>query len=141
MSAHDPNNNLWFARGVVFECIKCGQCCRGEPGFVWVIPAEIDRMAAALKMPRKEFVRQYVRREGLRLSLKERRSGDCILWREGCTVYEARPKQCRTFPFWKEALGAKRMFDAMHRNCPGVGRGKLYTCDEILAIAQGHKDT
>ena len=141
MAGNDPNDNLWFSRGVQFECTKCGQCCRGEPGYVWVTPVEIDRMAEAMKMPRKQFVHLFVRREGLRLSLKERRSGDCILWKEGCSVYSARPAQCRTFPFWKQALESKRMFDAMHRDCPGVGRGKLYTCEDILAIAQGRKDT
>jgi uncharacterized protein len=141
MSGAKETFDLWFARGVRFDCIRCGKCCRGEPGYVWVAAEEITLMAEHLKMSRAVFVRQHVRREGLRLSLKERRGGDCVLWHSRCTVYEARPKQCRTFPFWKEALHAKRAFDAMHRNCPGVGRGKLYTCEEILAIAQGQKDT
>jgi hypothetical protein len=133
--------DLWFARGVQFECVRCGKCCRGEPGYVWVTTEEIAAMAARLKISREKFIRWNVRREGLRLSLKERKGGDCILWHGQCTVYEARPRQCRAFPFWKEALHAKRVFDALHRDCPGVGRGKFYTCEDILAIAQGQRET
>ncbi len=138
--SHDIGD-VWFSRGVQFSCTRCGKCCRGEPGYVWITAEEIDRMAKHRNMPRAEFVRQYVRREGLRLSLKERPGGDCILWHGTCTVYDVRPRQCRTFPFWKEALQAKRVFDAMRRDCPGVGHGKLYTCEEILAIAQGQRET
>ena len=141
MADRHESHDVWFARGVLFECTRCGKCCRGEPGYVWITVDEVTRMAEHLKMPRPVFLRQFVRRVGLRLSLKERRGGDCILWHGQCTVYEARPRQCRTFPFWKEALEAKRVFDAMHRDCPGVGRGKFYSCEDILAIAQGQRDT
>ena len=141
MGRNDDTPDLWFTRGVQFECVRCGKCCRGEPGYVWVTTEDIAAMAARLKISREKFIRWNVRREGLRLTLKERKGGDCILWHGQCTVYEARPKQCRTFPFWKEALHAKRVFDAMHRDCPGVGRGRFYTCEEILAIAQGQRDT
>jgi Fe-S-cluster containining protein len=26
----------WFKDGLRFECQRCGRCCRGEPGVVWV---------------------------------------------------------------------------------------------------------
>ena len=131
----------WFAGGIQFECQTCGMCCRGEPGFVWVTLDEIVRMAEHLGIARDEFVGRYVRREDMRLSLRERDNGDCVLWQGTCTVYPCRPAQCRTFPFWEEGLGSAEAFELVSRGCPGVGRGRRYTCEEILRIAAGREDT
>ena len=133
--------DFWFAEGIRFECQRCGKCCRGEPGYVWVKPDEIARMAEHLKVTAQEFRETYVRRQGLGLSLKERDNGDCILWKEKCLVYECRPVQCRGFPFWTYALKSRAAFAEVGRGCPGVGKGRLYTCEDILAIASGLRDT
>jgi len=131
---------LWFEEGVQFECTQCGKCCRGEPGYVWVTFEEITRMAAHLEMSRDAFVTKYVRREGLRLSLRERANGDCVLWNGRCEVYNCRPQQCRSFPFWEDALRSEHAFRVIARGCPGVGRGRRYTAEEILRIANGLED-
>ncbi|GAG33490.1 unnamed protein product, partial [marine sediment metagenome] len=62
-------------------------------------------------------------------------------WQEACLVYECRPAQCRSFPFWPDALKSKAAFRAISRGCPGVGKGRLYTVEDILAIASGLRDT
>jgi hypothetical protein len=50
-----------------------------------------------------------------------------------CTVYEARPRQCRTWPFWDSNL--KRPEDSRHtcQVCPGSGQGKLHSIEVIEA--------
>ena len=131
----------WFAGGIQFECQTCGMCCRGEPGYVWVTADEITRMAKHVGLPRDEFFAAFVRRVGPSLSLRERPDGDCVLWRDGCTVYVCRPSQCRTFPFWEDALASRRSFRQAVRGCPGVGHGKLYSYEDILRIAAGEQDT
>ncbi|HUW55147.1 MAG TPA: YkgJ family cysteine cluster protein [Planctomycetota bacterium] len=131
----------WFAEGIRFECRRCGTCCRGEPGYVWVTTEEIRRMAEHLGMAPVDFAKEYVRREGTKLSLKEHENGDCVLWKESCVVYECRPAQCRGFPFWTHALKSKAAFAEVTRTCPGVGTGRLYTVEDILAIAAGLRDT
>jgi len=108
---------------------------------VWVTFEEITRMAVTVGMSRDDFVEKYVRREGFRLSLRERANGDCVLWHDRCDVYNCRPVQCRTFPFWEDALGSERAFRLVARDCPGVGKGKRYTAEEILRIASGLQDT
>ena len=35
----------WYADGLRFACTQCGNCCTGEPGFVWVNDAEIAAIA------------------------------------------------------------------------------------------------
>ena len=37
---------LWYRDGLQFECTQCGNCCTGDPGYVWVTPEEIKAIAA-----------------------------------------------------------------------------------------------
>ncbi len=60
------NDLPWYHRGLHFQCIGCGNCCTGEPGYVWVTKAEIEAMAAVLKISVEKFQRRYVRQVGNR---------------------------------------------------------------------------
>jgi len=88
------------------------------------------------------FSRKYVRLVGIRRALLEYANGDCvILSKENrkCTVYEDRPRQCRTWPFWKSNLRTRETWAETCRVCPGSGKGKLYQVEEIdeqLAIVR-----
>ncbi len=129
----------WYEKGLRFTCTQCGKCCKGpEPGFVWVTPDEIAALAKRLDMTEDEFGRRYLRRIGITFSLVERANHDCIFWddEKGCTVYEDRPSQCRTFPFWPEFVidrDAWRKIDW----CPGKDKGRHYTKAEIERLAAG----
>lgn len=124
----------WYHEGLRFECTGCGDCCSGTPGYVWVEEDEIERMAAQLEMPVDQFQRKFLRRVGLRYSLVEYPDGDCIFLdpqSRKCTVYSARPVQCRTWPFWTSNLETPRDWKQTCRECPGSGTGRLYSLDEI----------
>lgn len=126
----------WYRDGLRFECTQCGNCCTGAPGFVWVNAAEIESLAKLRNEPLAEFEQRYVRRVGARRSLLERENGDCVFFdgqSRRCTVYEARPRQCRTWPFWDSNL--KRPDDWAHtcQVCPGSGQGKLHSIEVIEA--------
>ena len=126
----------WYAEGLSFGCTQCGDCCRGEPGYVWVSQQEIAVIAAEMEMTPAGFMDEFVRRVGVRYSLKERPDGDGVLYEDGCKVYRVRPIQCRTFPFWLENIRSKAAWRQVKRVCPGVGRGKLYTRAEIEATLE-----
>ena len=51
-----------------------------------------------------------------------------------CSVYEARPTQCRTWPFWPEVMNAKSWKTEVESFCPGVGKGPLWSKTEIEKI-------
>jgi Fe-S-cluster containining protein len=132
------SDSPWYRDGLAFECTRCGNCCTGAPGYVWVTEAEITRLAARLGLPREEFGRRYLRRVGPRLSLIERPNGDCIFWdrQDGCTVYEDRPEQCRTWPFWPQNLESERAWKNAGRHCPGIDRGAFFSLEQIEAAAR-----
>jgi Fe-S-cluster containining protein len=100
---------------------------------VWVSTVEIQKLAEFLGETTEEFSARYVRRVGDRFSLIEKPGGDCIFWDKeaGCTVYSARPDQCRAWPFWPENVAKPRDWDRVREVCPGAGQGRLYSLTEI----------
>ena len=138
MSAAVQPDEPWFADGLQFSCTQCGNCCTGAPGFVWVNQEEIDALAARVGMSSEAFEAQYVRPVGIRRSLNERANGDCVFWERGtgCTVYEQRPRQCRTWPFWDSNLRTPERWEGVREHCPGAGQGQLHTVEQILAASK-----
>ena len=117
---------MWYRSGLRFECTRCGDCCRGEPGFVWVRPSDITRIAKFLELDRKDFVRRHVRTVGSRYSLNEKPGGDCIFWEDTCRIYPVRPPQCRSFPFWRDNLESPEDWEYVAERCPGVDKGTTH---------------
>ncbi|MHC5026258.1 MAG: YkgJ family cysteine cluster protein [Planctomycetota bacterium] len=154
MSAPDPvagaqgESREWYADGLRFECTMCGNCCTGPPGAVWFGDEEAQRMADKLGLGEKAFRKRFARRIGRRWSLNEQQTKhgfDCVFLDrssvEGkavCRLYEARPDQCRTWPFWPENVATPEAWDAAKRDtpCPGMGSGRLVAVEEIRISAK-----
>jgi uncharacterized protein len=124
----------WYKDGLRFQCTGCGDCCTGAPGYVWVNQAEIIALADRLEMDVAKFEKKYVRQIGVRRSLNEYKNGDCVFFdnkSRKCTVYEQRPRQCRTWPFWNSNLKSPEAWAETCESCPGSGKGKLYQLEHI----------
>ena len=135
-----PKPDRWYADGLRFTCTQCGHCCRIE-GHVWVDRQEIRAIARLLGLELETFDRRFLRRVGSRFSLIEKPNHDCIFWEDGCSVYAARPRQCRTFPFWASQLTSSRAWKEAARDCEGVGEGRLYALSEIESLRRGSSAT
>ena len=101
---------------------------------MWVNQEEIDAMAARVKLTSEQFEDDYTRKIGARRSLKEFSNGDCVFFDHDtrkCEVYDDRPRQCKTWPFWKSNLKSPEAWAETCKECPGSGQGKLYQLDEI----------
>jgi len=137
----DPRSGVstpWYAEGLRFECVRCGCCCTGEAGRVRVSDREIAALASRLGLAEPEFRARYTRRSrGPDVLLIERRNRDCVFFdsKRGCSVYEHRPRQCRTWPFWTSALESPESWRSQADECRGMNRGPLHGPDEILALA------
>jgi hypothetical protein len=116
----------WFDAGVKFSCKgpECGDCCSGKrgPGAVWVSREEAARIAGFLGMPLDAFYRRYTRFIEGRHALVERANHDCVFFveKKGCNVYDARPTQCRTYPFWAEIMSHPVVWEREAQHCPGI---------------------
>jgi Fe-S-cluster containining protein len=128
----------FYRDGIRFECRGSGRCCRarGGYGYVYVPLRDRQRLAEHLGMPASEFTNRYAEVTDGLFHLKGPEE-DCMFIREGrCGVYEARPRQCRTWPFWPENMNEEAWEREVAPCCPGVGRGRLYTESEIESVLE-----
>lgn len=125
-----------------FECTGSGKCCvsHGEYGFVFLNKSDIRRLEKFLGVPKEEFAQQddfdftrfsKAKKKCWHLSNSEK--GCRFLNGKQCSVYEARPIQCRTWPYYPEHMNAKA-WSELSQFCPGVGRGPEKTEKEIKDI-------
>ena len=131
---HESTPEHWYKDGLQFECTGCGNCCTGEPGYVWVTEQEIQSLADLTGTELEAFTETYVRKIGARFSLREFPNGDCVFFdsdKRNCTVYDARPVQCKTWPFWNSNLETPEDWQRTCQECPGSGRGPLVPIDDI----------
>lgn len=98
-------------------------------------------MASRLGLDEQAFLDRHTRETPIGRSLEERlgpRGYDCVfLDRESvpgkaiCAVYEARPLQCRTWPFWPENMRSRESWERASRSCPGINTGPLHAPQAI----------
>ena len=135
----------WILRGLRFECQPdCGKCCsNAREGSVFLEAEDVTRLAAHLSISPGRFVQEFTSVEaGADRELAKAADGGCVfLVERSCTVQEAKPLQCRAYPFlpldgytpiespytWRYEKGF----------CPGIGKGRLYRKSEIAAISRG----
>jgi Fe-S-cluster containining protein len=110
---------------------------------VWFNADEGRAIAKQVGLDEGAFLDKYGRTIAGRWSLVEHETEhgyDCIFLdrtsipgKAICGIYQARPTQCRTWPFWPENLKTKRHWEEVKRRtpCPGMGNGKLVPIEEI----------
>lgn len=105
-------------------CAACGgKCCTGESGNIFVSHDEIVNISNFLKLSQEEFRKKYLHKVGFKLSLNEVKYQDgfaCVFFdteQKNCSIYEQRPTQCRTFPFWEYFKTHK---EELKKECMGV---------------------
>lgn len=148
----DRAGEEWFAHegpdgsppGLAFACTQCGNCCTGSEGFVLVSDAEADALAARLSLSRAEFLDRYTHDTIKGRSLVERltpHGHDCVFLDRGtipgkavCSVYEHRPTQCRTWPFWNSTLASRHAWERAARTCPGINTGQRRSPQQIRVL-------
>jgi Fe-S-cluster containining protein len=123
----------WYHDGLRFECTRCGNCCTGAPGYVWLDDDEIRAIAEHRGEPRDEIVARFTRSAHRGRTLREKSNGDCVFFERGrgCTIYPVRPRQCRTWPFWESNLRTESAWERTCLVCPGSGKGELISAEEI----------
>lgn len=112
--AFDPNG-----------CNSCnGNCCIGESGYIWINSKEIEELAKFLKISIEELKNRFLNKIGYKYSIKEIKLSAnnfaCYFFdleKKQCSIYEARPTQCRTFPFWEYF---KINEQEVYKECPAI---------------------
>lgn len=106
-------------------CSTCeGNCCIGESGYIWITKEECVNLSQHLGIPLEELGAKYLFKVGYKYSIKEQQVSPnnyaCVFFdlvKKQCSVYEARPTQCRTFPFWEYFL---KNIEEVKKECPAI---------------------
>lgn len=135
--------------GLRFSCTLCGNCCSGPEGYVLVSETESRALAKRLGLSHDDFLARYTHVMSEGRSLIERKVTlpgrgtvrDCIFLDRAtipgkavCGVYEDRPAQCRTWPFWPSVVKSKATWERAKRTCPGIDKGTFYPVEQIRII-------
>ena len=132
-----------YSKNIHFKCQGSANCCvsRGSYGFVYLSLNDLKKISKFFKLDKLNFIKKYCEYTNGFLHLKEtKKNGDCIfLKNKRCSVYSARPIQCRTWPFWEENMQAKKWNHALKNFCPGIGKGKKINYLKIKNIVEKDK--
>lgn len=102
-----------------FGCTQCGRCCALGDRVVLVSAQEVAALEHHTALPPSAFVQLSSDGEP---SLQSR-GGACVFVADKkCSVYDARPTQCRTYPFWGETTTPLGWLRESAR-CEGIGQG------------------
>ena len=129
----------FYKDGLKFSCKQCSYCCCGFAGVVRLSKEDLDRLVEWSGLTEEQFLQVYCRHvedyDGSTfLSLRDLSNNSCILWEKGgCSAYQARPLQCRTYPFWKSVLKSEDTWKEEAKTCPGINTGLLHSREEIDA--------
>lgn len=153
-SGPDGATPEWFAgpegpeggEGLRFSCTMCGRCCSGPAGYVLVNDAECAGMASRLGLSVEAFIDRYTHVLPEGRSLREQvvaggRGYDCVFLdrtsvpgKAVCGVYEDRPRQCRTWPFWNSVLRDAGTWKQAGEVCPGLNKGTLVPVQQVRIL-------
>lgn len=122
-SSAPSESSLWYNKmpnnqSLPFDCTGCGKCCQTK-GDVYLNQNETNNAAKLLNISNDEFKRKFSSREikskvrndehWIVLKQKEDSNGlqGCVFLDEetkSCSIYDARPLQCSTYPFWPSIM-------------------------------------
>ena len=106
-------------------CAVCdGNCCIGESGYIWITNDEIKKLAKFQNITIEELTKTSLKKVGYKYCIDEikisKNNFACKFFdlaKKQCSIYEVRPTQCRTFPFWDYF---KNNIKELKQECPAI---------------------
>jgi Fe-S-cluster containining protein len=109
-----------------FKCTGCGNCCSGSSGYIWLNKQEQINISKKLNLPLKKFLEKYTFIAENKISLKEIKKKENDYWciflekNKKCKIYDVRPHQCKSYPYWKNVVDDKNYLEFVLQDCPGT---------------------
>ena len=124
----------WEKEPLRFECQPdCFKCCN-KPGIVHFDRQDIRKAAAYLDVSIAEFKTTFLIRSDdgeWVLEVGENGTPCSFLTDKGCGIHKAKPKQCHSYPFWRENMDSKNMWELVGGFCPGIDIGPMVKIETI----------
>ncbi|BDA41529.1 hypothetical protein COCOBI_02-3100 [Coccomyxa sp. Obi] len=110
-------------------------------GEIWVDKTDVERLAKKIHVQREIFLSRYVksysRKPGYWLLRNTNGTQDCIFLRgTECIVNDAKPLQCRTYPYWPELMDPEAWKAERSDMCEGIDHEEAPEIDIEKAALQ-----
>ena len=128
----------WEKEPLRFECQPdCFNCCL-KPGIIYFDAEDIRKAADYLGISPSELNKTFLTRDGGEWVLEVGGDGaPCtFLTSTGCGIHDGKPKQCQSYPFWRENMDSKSMGKLVGGFCPGIDTGPMIEIGTIKSFLQ-----
>lgn len=101
-------------------CLDCANCCKTTSPAVY--ETDIDRLSKSLRIKPSEVIEKYLKRDEEGDWIMNSSPCPFLLEDNRCSVYEDRPRACRTYPH-TDRKKVVQLLDLTYRNsfiCPAV---------------------
>jgi uncharacterized protein len=103
-----------------FKCVHCGHCCRNE-GIVHFTDNEITDIADFIGITPREFKERFLSFSSIGYAHHVMQGEQCIFLKNNlCAINSVKPRQCSSFPYWKEYIGKDGNLKDFNRHCSGI---------------------
>ncbi len=105
----------------LFECQKCGDCCKGFGG-TYVTQTDIEAISKFIGTHPDTFARDYCQMSGGSPVLAQKKDQYCIFWDAArmCTIHPVKPRMCKAWPFIESVVVDPANWEIMSGSCPGI---------------------
>ena len=126
----------------LFECKKCGDCCKGYGG-TYLTEQDIKAIAEYIGENRETLVSKYCRFSGDTPVIAQKKDGYCVFWDKLCTIHPVKPRMCKQWPFIESVLVDVKNWQIMAGMCPGIRTGanaeKIKECIKSAILTNCNK--
>ena len=128
-----------------FSCQRCSKCCRIDPGAVFLTKTDLENISNHLSLSNEQFLKKYcrtiIKSNKIVISLLEKPNYDCIFWdKKGCIIYNVRPTQCKTYPFWPAIVESISSWNDESKRCKGINKKGNLTTEDKFNLYKMEKD-
>mgnify|MGYP003324120747 CR=1 FL=1 len=124
----------WEKEPLRFECQPdCFKCCM-KPGIIYFDREDIRNAAEYLGISPSELKETFLTRDDGKWVMEVGADGTpcSFLTDTGCGIHNGKPKQCQSYPFWRENMDSKSMWKLVGGFCPGIDVGPMIEIDTCL---------
>lgn len=127
---------MMIEQKMFFSCTQCGACCynfvddNGNRSAVYLTEKDLYLLNTQLKMNPEDLASAYLDVKNDFIILKHKTIGtiSCCIFLESnkkCQIYDVRPEQCRTYPYWGPQFRGDKTQEEFWRHeaktrCPGI---------------------
>ena len=131
LTADTPRDPWYKGQVILFDCHGCAKCCKRK-GMIYFSQEDIRNASQYLEMTVDDFEKMYIlRTKDVAYIYVSGNARPCPFLNKAnkCRIHDAKPQQCRSYPFWPNIMESKQKLNTERIHCKGIGNGRQVDVD------------